>query len=145
LCLLGGLAYDALAAQRPQFIAAMLSTTLAILTYALIYSVVAAPLMPAQFRSSKIDGKRITEFVRAAPATIYRTDATGLNILPYVPGRILNADIKTLETIEGPAWLAVSAEQASALLARRPQALRNAISFGQSDEWRLLRLDKSGP
>src|SRR6202521_2980697 len=142
LCVLGGLAYDALATRWPVVVAPAVAATLGILGYAAVYSVVASPLMPLQFRSTRIDAARITDLVRAAPAPIYRTGAAALNVLPYVPGRIFDVDTQTLETIPGPAWIAVPADEAAALLAKRQGAVRPVIAFGQSDEWRLLRLDK---
>jgi len=142
LCVLGGLAFDALASRRPLLVAPVLAITIGILGYALIYSVVAAPLLPDRFRSAQIDGTRIADTVRAAPGPIYRTGPTGLNDLLYVPTRVLNVTFAELETVRGPAWFAVPADEATAILAIRKESLHLTISFGQSKEWRLLRLDK---
>ena len=142
LSVLGGLAYDELSERRPQVVAAGLIVTLAILSYAFVYSVVAAPLLPRQFRSAKIDAERITELVRASPAPIYRTGPVGLNVLPYVPGRIIGTNIRALRSISGPAWLAVTSNEADRLMKQRPGAFRAVISFGGDEDWRLLRLEK---
>ena len=142
LCVLGGLGFDALAARRPLFVAPVMAITFGILSYALIYSVVAAPLLPHRFRSAQIDGARIADVVRAAPGPIYRTGPTGLNDLLYVPTRVLNVTFAELETVRGPAWIAVPVDEATALLAKRKEDLSLILSFGRSNEWQLLRLDK---
>jgi len=142
LCVFGGLAYDELSERRPQIVMAGLSVTLGILAYAFLYSVVASPLMPRQFRSAKLDAVRITELVRAAPAPIYRSGAVGLNVFPYVPGPIFGVRLRALDSISGPAWIAVTPEEAQTLMQKRPGALRAVTSFGHDNEWRLLRLEK---
>ena len=139
-CVLGGLAYDALATRRPRFVALLLTLTLCILGYALAYSML-SPLLPARFRVAQLDAARITDFVKAAPATIYRTGPTGINVFPYVPERVLNVAPAELQTIRGPAWLAVPVDEAEALVAQRPNQLRIVMSFGTDDEWRLVRVE----
>ena len=141
LCVLGALAYDDLGEHRPQFLAPGLSVMLGILAYAFVYSVVASPLLPRQFRSAQIDAARIAELVRASPAPIYKVPGVGLNVFPYIPGRIIGTDIRTLESIAGPAWIAVPPDQADTLIQKRSGALRVVISFGKDNEWRLLRLE----
>jgi 4-amino-4-deoxy-L-arabinose transferase-like glycosyltransferase len=142
LCVLGGLAFDALAAGRPLLVAPVLTVTLGLLGYAFVYSAIAAPLLPQQFRGSKIDGARIAQAVRDKPGPIYRTGPTGLNELLYVPTRIINVGFETLETIEGPAWLAVPNDEATAILAKRKDRLHPVLSFGRSNESQLLWLDR---
>lgn len=142
MCVLGGLGYDALMAKRPLAAAPGLLVTLTILAYAFVYSVIAAPLLPRQFRSAQIDSARISDLVRAAPATIYRTGEVGLNVFTLVPGRIITTNMATLRTVSGPAWLALEPDEAAALLAERAGNLRLVTQFGQDDEWRLLRLEK---
>jgi hypothetical protein len=68
LRVLGGLCYDAFAEKRPWFLVPGMVVMLAILTYAFVYSLVAALLMPWQFRSTKLYGTEITRHVRAQPA-----------------------------------------------------------------------------
>jgi len=140
LCVLGGLAYDALAARRPQIVAPLLLLTAGLLVYALGYSI-ASPLLPMRFRPTQIEAARITQLVQAAPAPIYRTGDTGLNVLPYVPGRIRNATLDELGTVSGPAWMVLPADEAAALLARRPDKLHAVMPLGEAQQWRLLRLD----
>jgi hypothetical protein len=142
LCVLGGLAFDALSVRRPEAIAPVLTVVLAILGYAFVYSVVASPLLPQKFRSAQLDATRITELVRAAPGPIYRTGATALNVLPYVPTRIIGTKIQALETVGGPAWFAVPIAEARTLMSKRGDALRETLAFGSDKEWLLLRLDK---
>jgi hypothetical protein len=98
--------------------------------------------MPRQFRAAQIDAARIGEQVKAAPATIYRAGGIGLNVFPLVPGRIVDTDIAVIRKVSGPAWIAVTPDQAQALIAERPNTLRVVLQFGQDDEWRLLRLEK---
>ena len=84
LCVFGGLAYDMLAARRPEIVAPLLLITAALLVYALGYAI-ASPLLPMRFRPTQIEAARITQLVQAAPDPIYRTGDTALNVLPYVP------------------------------------------------------------
>ena len=142
MCVFGALGYDALAKRWPLAVAPGLLVTLGLLGYAFIYSDVAAPLMPRQFRSAKIDAARITAQVAAAPAPVIRTDAVGLNELVLVPGPIVTKDLAALKALSGPAWIAADPDQAKALIAERGNNLRVVMSFGQNGEWRLLRLEK---
>ena len=142
LAVLGGLGYDALAAKRPLIVAPIIVLTVGLLTYALVYSDVAAPLLPARFRETQIEGARITALVKAAPAPIYCTGDTALNILPYVPGRILNATPDELEKVAAPAWMVLPNAEAAALISRRAGKLREVMPLGEREEWRLLRLDE---
>jgi 4-amino-4-deoxy-L-arabinose transferase-like glycosyltransferase len=142
LCVFGALAVDALSERWPLIVAPALTVALAILAYAFVYSDIASPLLPKQFRSAPIDAARIAELVRAAPGPIYRTGAVGLNVMPYVPGRIISTNIQNLETVAGPAWFAVPIDEANVLLSKRGNALRVVMPFGSDEEWRLLRLEK---
>jgi hypothetical protein len=116
--------------------------TAGLLTYALLYSVVASPILPTRFRHTQIEAARVTALVQAAPAPLYRTGDAALNVLPYVPGRILNASFDELQTLPAPAWMVLPDAEAVALLARRPDKLRVVMPLGDQEEWRLLRLDK---
>ena len=140
LCVFGGLAYDMLAARRPEIVAPLLLITAALLVYALGYAI-ASPLLPMRFRPTQIEAARITQLVQAAPGPIYRTGDTALNVLPYVPGRIRNATLDELGTVPGPAWMVLPADEAAALLARRPDKLHAVMPLGEAQQWRLLRLD----
>ena len=141
LCVFGGLAYDVVSKQRPLIAAINLVVTNVLIIYALVYSLVAAPLLPMRFRPTEIGAARITPAIEAAPAPIYRVGVAGLNLLPYVPGRILGtATLSELETIRGPAWMIVSGDQARVLLSQRPNDLRLVMPVGEGD-LQLLRLD----
>ncbi len=140
LCVFGGLAYERLAGRRPEIVAPLLLLTAGLLVYALGYAV-ASPLLPMRFRPTQIEAARITELVQAAPGPIYRTGDTALNVLPYVPGRIRNATLDELATVPGPAWMVLPADEAAALLARRPEKLHAVMPLGEAQQWRLLRLD----
>jgi 4-amino-4-deoxy-L-arabinose transferase-like glycosyltransferase len=142
LSVIGGLCYDAFAEKRPWLLVPGMVVMLALLTYGFVYSLVAAPLMPWQFRSTKLYGAQITKLVQAAPAPIYFTDGVGMNVFPYIPGRITNTDMHALEKIHGPAWIAVFPKDAAVLMAKRPDTLHDVLTFGRYHQWRLLRLDK---
>ena len=84
---------------------------------------------------------RLTELVQAQPAPIYTIGATALNVLPYVPGRILFVTPGELETVAAPAWMVLPPADADALLSRQRSNLREATPSG-AQAWRLLRLDR---
>jgi 4-amino-4-deoxy-L-arabinose transferase-like glycosyltransferase len=142
MCVLGGLGYDALMRRRPLLIAPGLLLTLGLLIYSFIYSDIAAPLLPQQFRKASIDAARIAELVRSAPAPLLRTGSVGLNIFAYMPPPIVTTDMAALKAQPGPAWIAVEPAEAAALIAQRPKNIREVLKLGQDDEWRLLRLDR---
>jgi 4-amino-4-deoxy-L-arabinose transferase-like glycosyltransferase len=141
LCVFGGLGYDLLAARRPEIVAPVLLLTATLLVYALVLSLL-SPFLPLQYRQAAIDAARITALVQNALAPIYRTGDTALNVLPYVPGRILNAEPDELAALKGPAWMILPIDQADALLAPRPDKLRVVMPVGDAEQWRLLRLDQ---
>ncbi|MGO9628490.1 MAG: ArnT family glycosyltransferase [Xanthobacteraceae bacterium] len=140
LCVFGGLGYDLLSEKRPQIVAPIMVLTAALLVYAVVYAL-ASPFLPTRYRQAWLDAERITAAMQAAPGPLYRTGDTGLNVLPYVPGKILIATPDELATIPGPAWMLLPNDQANALLARRANALHIAIPVGDVEQWRLLRLD----
>ncbi len=140
LCVFGGLGYDLLSARRPDIVAPVLALTAGLLAYALVLSLL-SPFLPLQYRQTKMDAARVTALVQAAPAPICRTFDTALNILPYVPGRILNAKPDELAALPAPAWLILPLDQADVLLARRPDKLHVVMPLGDAEQWRLLRLD----
>jgi 4-amino-4-deoxy-L-arabinose transferase-like glycosyltransferase len=142
VAVIGGLCYDALAARRPWLLTPGLVVTFALLAYGLVYSMVAAPLMPWQFRSTALYGAQITKLMRADPAPLLITQGVGLNVMPYVPGRIVKTDLQALEKIGGPAWFGVHQNQAQPLLAKRPDKLRDVLTFGRYHQFRLLHLEK---
>ena len=141
LCVFGGLGYDLLAARRADIVAPVLLLTAALLAYALVLSLL-SPFLPLRYRQAEIDAARVTALVQKAPATIYRTGDTALNVLPYVPGRIRNATPDELAALPGPAWMILPTEQADALVARRPDKLRVVMPVGDAEQWRLLHLDR---
>jgi 4-amino-4-deoxy-L-arabinose transferase-like glycosyltransferase len=142
LCVFGALGYDALAKRWPLTVAPGLLVTLGLLVYAFVYSDIAAPLMPRQFRAAQIDAARISELVRTAPAPLYRTDSVGLNVFALFPERVVSTGAAALKTVSGPAWMAVEPGEADALVAARAKNIRVVMEFGQDNEWRLLRLEK---
>ena len=141
LCVFGGLGYDLLSARRPQIIAPLLLMTAGLLAYALMYAA-ASPFLPMRYAQARLDADRVIALVQAAPATIYRTGDTALNVLPYVPGRILIAAPEELALLAGPAWLVLPTEEADALVAKRGGKLHVVLLLGEDEQWRLLRLDR---
>ena len=141
LCVFGGLGYDLLSARRPQIIAPLLLMTAGLLAYALMYAA-ASPFLPMRYAQARLDADRVIALVQAAPATIYRTGDTALNVLPYVPGRILIATPEELALLAGPAWLVLPTEEADALVAKRGGKLHVVLLLGEDEQWRLLRLDQ---
>jgi 4-amino-4-deoxy-L-arabinose transferase-like glycosyltransferase len=144
LCVFGGLGYDLLGARRPEIVAPILLLTAGPLIYALVLSG-ASPFLPTLYRQEQMQATRITALVQAAPAPIYRTGDNGdtaLNVLPYVPGRILDAAPDELAKMPGPAWMVLPADLAAVLLARRPDKLHVVMPVGAAEQWRLLRLDQ---
>jgi 4-amino-4-deoxy-L-arabinose transferase-like glycosyltransferase len=141
LAVFGGLGYDLLSVRRPQIVAPIMVLTAALLAYALVYAA-ASPFLPLRYRQATIDAAQITALVQAAPGPIYRTGDTALNVLPYVPGRILIATADELATVAGPAWIVVPTDQAETLLAQRPDKLHVIMPVGETEQWRLLRLDR---
>jgi 4-amino-4-deoxy-L-arabinose transferase-like glycosyltransferase len=140
LCVFGGLGYDLLGARRPQIAGPILLLIAALLIYALGYAA-ASPLFPMRYRQAQIEAAQVTTLVQAAPGPIYRTGDTALNVLPYIPGRILNASLDELAGLAGPAWMVLPTDQADAVLAQRPDKLHTVMPLGESEQWRLLRLD----
>ena len=80
--------------------------------------------------------------MKAAPAPLYRTGDAALNVLPYVPGRILSATPDELAVVSRPAWMVLPTAEAEILLSRRRGELRVVMPFGDSEQWRLLHLDR---
>jgi hypothetical protein len=121
-------------------VAPVLLLTAGLLIYALGYSV-ASPFLPARFRHTQMEATRLTELVQAQPAPIYTIGATALNVLPYVPGRILFVTPGELETVAAPAWVVLPPADADALLSRPRSNLREVTPSGVQ-AWRVLRLDR---
>jgi hypothetical protein len=140
LCVFGGLGYDLFSEKRPQIVAPIMAITAALLVYATVYAL-ASPFLPLHYRQASLDADRMAAAMQTAPGPIYRTGDTGLNVLPYVPGKILIATPDELASVEGPAWMLLPNDQAAALIARRPDKLHVVIPLGDVEQWRLLRLD----
>jgi hypothetical protein len=137
----GGLAYDQLGTRRPEMVAPILVITAALLIYAFGYAV-ASPFLPMQFRHERVQAEHAAAMMATAPATIYWSGDVALNLLPYLSGRIRNASLDELAAIPGPAWMIMTTDDADALLARRPTALRIVMPLGETQQWRLLHLDR---
>jgi 4-amino-4-deoxy-L-arabinose transferase-like glycosyltransferase len=138
LCVLGGIAYDALSERWPVFIASVICIVMGSLGYATIYSTIAAPLMPTSFRPTEIWGNQLTEFVRSAPAPVFRTELAGLNELPYTSLRVTDIDPTSISSLSRPAWIVVPAEEADAIIAKSNGHMRSVFVFRRSA---LLRLE----
>ncbi|MGO4682300.1 ArnT family glycosyltransferase [Hyphomicrobium sp. 2TAF46] len=138
LCVLGGIAYDALSERRTVLVASGVCITIAFLGYAAVHSIVDGMIKPAYIRS-KIASAQIAELVRNAPAPIYRTNMyAGLNEFSYVPLRVRTIDPNTVSTIAKPAWIAVPEKDAPEMIA---QGKGRTKSFLVLDRAILLRLE----
>jgi 4-amino-4-deoxy-L-arabinose transferase-like glycosyltransferase len=140
LAVFGGLGYEAFSARRPELVAPTLLITAGLLVYATVYSL-ASPFLPTRYRQSAIDGARMAALVRASPGPIYRPGDAALNILPYVPGRIVNTTVDAMATVVGPAWLVVPPAQADTLASERPNKVHIVTPIGDDGQWRLLRVE----
>jgi 4-amino-4-deoxy-L-arabinose transferase-like glycosyltransferase len=142
LCVFGGMAFDTLrSTARPGLVAVLLLVTLSPLVYALGYSM-ASPFFPTLFRRSRLQAAQITELVRGAPGPIYRSGDTALNILPYVPGRIVGAGLEEMMAAHAPAWMVATIADSEKLLQTRSGDLKSVMPLGDRGELRLLRLDR---
>jgi 4-amino-4-deoxy-L-arabinose transferase-like glycosyltransferase len=141
LCIFGGLGYDMLSEKWPQIVAPIMVLTAALLAYAIVYSL-ASPFLPQRYRQAWLDAERITAAMQSAPEPIYRAGDTGLNILAYVPGKVLIKSLDELTTVPAPAWMLLPIDDAAVLLARRPNTLNVVMTVGNAKEWDLLRLDR---
>jgi 4-amino-4-deoxy-L-arabinose transferase-like glycosyltransferase len=138
LCVLAGIAYDALSARRPALIAGSLAVMMGLLGYAIAHSVGDIVSTPAYSRS-KIVGEQIAELVRKAPAPIYRTNwSTAMNELSYVPAKILTIGPARIPAIARPAWIVVPTEEVSVLVAADHGRTKSVMTFGLTA---LLRSD----
>lgn len=138
LCVLGGIAFDALSERWPPFVASGISAVVGLLGYAVVHSATDTLLTPAYIRS-KIVGTQITELVRSAPAPIYRTVWNGaLNELSYVPYRVTTIDPNAIATVAKPAWIVVPAADAPAIIAQSNGRAMSRLVLGWST---LLRLE----
>ncbi|WP_045836552.1 glycosyltransferase family 39 protein [Hyphomicrobium sp. 99] len=118
LCVLGGLAYDALAEKRAVLVASGICITMVFLGYAAVHSIFDGLITPA-YTQSKISGAQIAELVRNAPAPIYRTSwDAGLNEFSYVPFRVTTIGPNAISTIAKPAWIMVPTKDAPAIIAQ---------------------------
>ena len=138
LCVLGGIAYDALSERWTALVASGVCAMLGLLGYAAVQSVIDALLTPAYIHS-KIRGEQIAELVHNAPAPVYRTDwHVGLNDLSYVPYRVTTIDPNAISTIARPAWIVVPTADASAIIAQGNGRARSRLVLNRSI---LLRLE----
>jgi 4-amino-4-deoxy-L-arabinose transferase-like glycosyltransferase len=138
LCVLGGIAYDALAERWPVFIAASIGIMVGLLGYAVSHSMNDVFLTPGYIHT-KLDGAKITQFVRSAPAPLYRTGwHTGLNELAYVPYRVTTIGPEAVAAIPKPAWLVVSTADAAGLIAQGGIHVTTRLNLYDTV---LLRLD----
>lgn len=130
-----------LSGKRPAGRRANHGLTAALLAYALVYSL-ASPFLPHRYRQAWLDAERITAAMQTAPGPIYRTGDAGLNILPYVQGKVLIKTLDELAAVPSPAWMLLPIDQAAALSTPRPGALNVVMAVGNAKEWDLLRLDR---
>src|SRR5262249_4497650 len=135
LCVFGGLGYDLFAEKWPPVIAPMMGITAALLLSAAVYAL-ASPFLPLHYRQAWFDAEKMAAAMQTAPGPLYRTGDTGLNVLPYAPGRILIATPDELASVEGPAWMLLPNDEASVLAARRSDKLHVVMPLGDVWQWR---------
>ena len=113
-----------------------------LLVYALGYSL-ASPLLPQQFRQAEVEGGQVSALVQATPGQIYWSGDVALNLLPICPCRFKVHPSRRLRSCQ-PGRAArpiMTSADAEALVARRSGKLRNVRSLGETQQWRLVRLD----
>ncbi|MFT3731098.1 MAG: glycosyltransferase family 39 protein [Hyphomicrobium sp.] len=138
LCVLAGIAYDALLERWPTLVAGAISITLGLLGYAAIHSASDGLLTPA-YNHSKVDGAQISELVARAQAPVYRIGwDTALNELAYFAHRTTTIDQNAIPTIAKPAWIVVPADAVSAIVARGNGHIKSRLVM---DRAVLLRLE----
>jgi 4-amino-4-deoxy-L-arabinose transferase-like glycosyltransferase len=140
LCVFGGLGYDQLSVRRPQLVAPILVVTAVLLIYAMAYSL-ASPLLPQRFRQGAVEGAEVTTLIEAAPGPIYWSGDVALNLLPYLPRPIAYGSLEELAAVPGPAWMIMTTADAETLVARHPGKLHIVRPLGETQQWRLVRLD----
>jgi 4-amino-4-deoxy-L-arabinose transferase-like glycosyltransferase len=138
LCVLGALGFAAFAERRPRAVAPALLIAGSLLTYSVVYAM-ASPLLPRAFRSTALDGARISDVVTREPAVIYRVNTAALNTMPYVRGRIRDISLGEATELRAPAYLVVTREDAATIAARQPGRFTLVLVFGNREEWQLLR------
>jgi len=132
LCVLAGIAYDALLERWPALVAGAISIVVGLLGYAVIHSATDVLFRPAYIRS-KIDAGKITDLVHNAPAPVYRTNWTsGMNELPYTPFRVTTIRPEEMRTIPKPAWVVVPTEDAQAIIAQGDGRLTPRLELKRS-------------
>jgi 4-amino-4-deoxy-L-arabinose transferase-like glycosyltransferase len=117
LCVLGGIAFDALSATRPALVAASIAIVTCLIGYALVQSAVDVLWKPNYIRT-KIAGQKIEAMIEKDPGPIYRTawDA-GMNELAYVPRKIMTIDRSAVQSVPKPAWIVLPTGEVDALVA----------------------------
>jgi 4-amino-4-deoxy-L-arabinose transferase-like glycosyltransferase len=138
LCVLGGVAYDALARRMPGLIAAGVSVVCLLLGYAAAHSVSDVLFSPAYIRS-KLVGQQMAALLHDKPGPLYRTDwSEGLNELSYVPLRFTTIAPEAVPGMVRPSWLFVPAAEAPALIAEEHGRAKSVLPVGPAV---LLRLE----
>lgn len=138
LCVLAGIAYDALSDRWPVFMASCILVVVGLLGYSAFHSVVGGPLKPA-YNRSRLDGSKITELVKHAPAPVYLTvwDA-GLNELAYFPFKVTAIEPNTLATIARPAWIITPKDDANSIISQSNGRINSRLIMARAV---LLRAD----
>ncbi|MFA5955808.1 ArnT family glycosyltransferase [Hyphomicrobium sp.] len=132
LCVLAGIAYDALPDGWAPLVASGIGIVVGLLGYAATHSAADVLLTPA-YNHSKIAGAQIAKLVRSAPAPIYRTNSSsGLNELPYAPYRVSTITPAAISMIAKPAWIVVPTADAPAMIARANGRIKSRLVLDKS-------------
>ncbi|WP_414463926.1 ArnT family glycosyltransferase [Hyphomicrobium sp. DY-1] len=138
LCVLGGVAFDALSKRMAPFVATAGVLVAALLGYAIYHSMSDVFLTPGYIRS-EVDGAKIATLVKEAPGPVYRTGwHVALNELPYVHVPVMTITPNQIAKITRPAWLVAPETDARAMLARSHGLMTSVLAF---NHFALLRLN----
>jgi 4-amino-4-deoxy-L-arabinose transferase-like glycosyltransferase len=120
ICVLAGLAWEALETSRYSWLQRLTGALLCVLVvYQLVLAVVVMPLYAKAFGGSRLAGEQITRAIDGAPAPVFCTDLN-TNQLFYVRAPVRCISATELASIPPPAWLIVARSAVPAIEQLRP-------------------------
>jgi 4-amino-4-deoxy-L-arabinose transferase-like glycosyltransferase len=141
VCVLAGLAWDALETSRYSWLRRLTGTLLCVLVvYQLVLALVVMPLYAKAFGGSRLAGEQITRAIDSAPAPAF---CTGLptNQLFYVRAPLRCISETELASIPPPAWLIVPRSSVPAVEQLRPDLdARIAVETESGPQLTAIRL-----
>jgi 4-amino-4-deoxy-L-arabinose transferase-like glycosyltransferase len=119
VCVLAGLAWDALEASTYSWLRRLTGALLCLLiVYQLVLAFVVMPLYAEAFGGSRLAGESITRAIEAAPAPVFCTELS-TNQLFYVRAPVRCITATELASIAPPAWLIVPKSTVPAIVQLR--------------------------